>query len=190
MPRKNKARKEKRHTQKRHTQKRQEPTSSIEFHIVNFELIKHPKCSSFAVSIGSETFRDRTDRAYFLGKQDIKYYLRPITSSDDTKKATHALIHYCPKHDLYFNAYIRFYAGAKLLMRAAQADLWRLWMLLSGERIERVELLAKSLHEIGVSETTFYCLPAENLAEAQRYGGLGVIYEDEFIPSKEVVSWH
>ncbi|MCX8958146.1 hypothetical protein [Erwinia psidii] len=188
MPRKTKVRMKK--TGKATCSKRRAPTSSVVFGIVDFEPVKHPHCSSFARTIGSETFRDRVDRGYFSGKQDVRYYLRPITSGDSPTEATHALIHYCPKHDLYFNARIRFYAGAELLMGAAQSDLWRLWMLLSGASLEWVELVAKSLNEKGVAETAFYSLPAENLAEAQCRGGLGVVYEGEIIPSKEVVTWH
>lgn len=188
MPRKNKVRIKK--TRKTTCSKRQVPTSSAVFRIVDFELIKHPQCSSFAMTIGSDAFRDREDRGYFSGKQDVRYYLRPITSGDPLTKATHALIHYCPKHDLYFNAYLRFYAGAELLIGAAQSVLWRLWMLLSGASFEWVEQVAKTLNKSGVAETAFYSLPAENLAEAQRRGGLGMVYEGEIIPSKEVVTWH
>nr|EEE1922913.1 hypothetical protein [Salmonella enterica subsp. diarizonae] len=175
-PRKNKHR---RHTSQTYTR-----------HLVDFERIQPPGYSGFAMPVGDTSAPDLADRGYFADKPDVKYYFRPALPGEKTSGATHVLLHYCTKHNLFFRAYIRFYRGSNVMNCAGQPDLWRLWMLLSGADFQWVEHLVSTLNHLGIPVTSFYHIPAESYSDAQALGGLGVMVNGEYVPSKGRTIWH
>ncbi|EFT9845791.1 hypothetical protein HQR70_003004 [Salmonella enterica] len=181
MPGQHKSRKNKR---RRHTS---QPNT---LYLIDFERIQPPGYSGFAMPVGETSAADLADRGYFADKPGVKYHFRPALPGEKTLGATHVLLHYCTKHNLFFRAYIRFYRGSDVMARAGQSDLWRLWMLLGGADLQWVEYMAATLNSQGIPVTSFYHIPAESYSDAQKRGGLGVIINGEYVPPKGSTTWH